>query len=160
VSTWWSQYYDAPIDHSTSFDERVAKLADTLSAELGVPVDQDTDMNYNAGQRVSVLVTGDGKPTLDPDSANYRVSVLVSSKAPLWARMVWRKTGPREWRPAPVSEIADNADTVLRRIAETMDAAGLRQVPDDVLEDGVDGRVTEMDELPATVRDVLFCEVC
>lgn len=158
---WWSQYFDAPVDYSKSFDERVARLAETLSDALGVEVQHDTDMNYNAGQRISVLVTGDGKPTSDIGSADHRVTALVSSKGPLWARAAWRKGGPREWLVSSPQAVADSGgDAVLTTIAETMDAADLRQVADEVLDNAVEGRVTEMDELPATVRDVLFCEVC
>jgi hypothetical protein len=160
VNTWWSQYYDAPVDYSKSFDERVATLAKALSDELGgLPVRHDTDMNYNAGQRVSAMLTADGKPTADVASAIFRITAVVSSKGPVWALMPWHKDG-RTWVPVPVPELPGAADSVLAAITKTMAAAGLRQVPDEVLNDEVEGRVTEMDELPATVRDVLFCEVC
>jgi hypothetical protein len=161
VNTWWSQYFDAPVDYSKSFDERVAKLAEALSDELGgVAVRHDTDMNYNAGQRVSVMLTADGKPTADIAAAKYRITAVISSKGPLWALIPWQKVDGRAWVPVSVLELAGIGDTVLAAMAKIMDAAGLRQVPDEVLGDEVEGRVTELDELPATVRDVLFCEVC
>lgn len=158
---WWSQYYDAPVDYSKSFDERIAGLAGKLSHALGVAVRHDTDMNYNAGQRITVLLTGEGKPTSDIGVASYRVTAMVSSKGPLWALSVWRTgAGPREWVVASLDELAGVDDAALTAIAKTMDEAGLRRVPDEVLDEEVEGHVTEMDELPATVRDVLFCEVC
>lgn len=158
---WWAQYYDNPVDYSKEFDERVGRLADELRGALGVDPRHETDMNYNAGQRVSVLLTGDGVPTEDPAAAGYRLTIVVSSRGPVWARMAWRKgTNAREWFPATAEEAAPAGGKVMDAVATVMTAAGLRQVPDDVLDDELQGRVTEMDELPATVRDVLFCEVC
>ncbi len=160
MNTWWSQYYDAPVDYSKSFDERVARLAKALSDELGVEVRHDTDMNYNAGQRISAMLTADGKPTSDIAEAAYRITAVVSSKGPLWVLMPWHKPDGRLWVPGPVPELAGAGDAVLAAIVKVMDTAGLRRVPEEVLEDPVEDKVTEMDGFPATVRDVLFCEVC
>jgi hypothetical protein len=157
---WWSQYYDAPIDYSKPFQERVAGLAEQLSEALGADVRHETDMNYNAGQRITVLLTGAGAPTSGIEAASFRVAVMISSRGPVWALGLWKKGGPREWLVASPGELAGIGDRVMTAISATMEAAELRRVPDEVLDDEAEGHVTQMDELPATVRDVLFCEVC
>ena len=48
---------------------------------------------------------------------------------------------------------------MLAAITRVLDAAGRWQVPDDVLGEPMEYRVTELDGLPATVCDVLFGEI-
>jgi hypothetical protein len=160
---WWSQYVDAPVDYSPTFDDRVAVLADRLQDALGADIHVDSDMNYNAGQRIMVYLADDGTPMTDMAAARYRVVVMISSKGPLWARSTCR-THPDApgWFRTPASSISDlmaGNDTLLA-ISGTLAAAKLRFVPDEVLDVEIDCKVTMMDELPATVRDVLFCEIC
>ncbi|MGQ0778308.1 MAG: hypothetical protein ACT4NY_28520 [Pseudonocardiales bacterium] len=156
------RFLDAPVDYSLEFTERVNDLADSLSAALGVPVRHDTDMNYNPGQLLIVYLLPGGSVTSDERAASHAVKVAVSSRGPLWAMLVSRK-GDREleWFPSTVGEIEDgSAGDVFATIERTMQAAGLVRVSDNTLEELVPGRVTELDGAPATVRDLLFCELC
>lgn len=156
------RFLNAPIDYSPAFTERVSNVAQNLSTALGVPVRHNTDMNYNPGQLLAVHLLPDGSATSDERAASHSVSVAVSSRGPLWAMLVFHK-GDREleWFPSTVAEIeGQRADEVLATIERTLHAAGLERVPDTTLEELVPGRVTELDGAPATVRNLLFCEVC
>lgn len=153
----WSEYFDVPVDYSPEFTGKVAGLGRDLGAELGVRVEHDTGMDYSNGQELTVYMSADGSPTSDEVAAALAYHVCVSSKGPLWMLSGGRKTHqPREWRDVTGGQV--DADDVRRVIDEHMARARLDRVPDHALEDPVPGHLTEMDGLPATVRDVLFHE--
>ena len=153
------RFLDAPVDYSTEFTDRVRGLADALAAALGAPVRHETDMNYNPGQLLVVYLGPNGTVTGDEVAADFAVKIAVSSRGPLWALLASRKgAGPREWFPGSISDV--QSGSVLGTIEKTMGEAGLARVPDESLERPVPGRVTELDGAPATVRDLLFCELC
>lgn len=58
-----------------------------------------------------------------------------------------------EFMEIPVDRSADFTE-------RGMGEAGLRKVPGEALARPAPGHRTELDGLPATVRDVLFCELC
>lgn len=154
------QYAEAAPDYSREFTERVGRLGETLSAALGVAVRHDDDMNYNAGQRLTVHLDADGVPTSDEAKARYALKAVVSSKGPLWTVLGFvRGTDPRVWSPLPLREMGEPARSASQKIAEVLGPTGSR-VDEELLDRPVPGRVTELDGAPATVRDVFFCEVC
>ena len=156
-------FLDAPVDYSDAFDARVASLAQAISAKLDVSVRHETDMNYNPGQLLVIYLLSDGSVTTDERRSSYSLKIAVSSRGPLWAIFVFRKgEGSLEWVPSSVTDIcgSDRGREVLQAIESELKAAGLSRVPDEILEELVPGRVTELDSLPATVRDLLFCELC
>jgi hypothetical protein len=154
------QYSAVAPDYSREFTEKVGRLGEALSAALGVMVRHDDDMNYNAGQRLTVHLGADGEPTSDETKARYVLKAVVSSKGPLWTLLGFaRGADPRVWYPLSVREMGESAGRTSQRIAEVLDSAGSR-VEDELLDRPVPGQVTELDGAPATVRDVFFCEVC
>jgi hypothetical protein len=156
------QYLDRPVDHSAEFTRRVADLGEQVSRALGAPVRQDSDMNYNPGQLLVVHLDAAGRPTGSDTDAAWAATVAVSSRGPLWALLAGRAgAGPRVWVSTATAELEDGPGAAaVGAITAVMTAAGLQRVPDADLDRLVPGRVTEMDGLPATVRDALFCEVC
>jgi hypothetical protein len=158
-----NEFFGRPADYSQEFTNRVAGLAEELSTVLGVTVGHERDMNYRAGQLLTVHLGPDGTATGDAAQAWGAVKTAISSKGPLYALLAFRKKpGTNEWFPVGVSAAAREvaAGGALAAIVGVMRAAGLEQVPESTLDDPVPDHLTEMDDLPATVRDVLFCEVC
>jgi hypothetical protein len=157
----WEPYLHVPIDYSKEFGERVAELGRALSAELGQPVALDTDMNYRAGQLLVVYLGPDGSVTGEAAEAATMLRIAVSSRGPLWTLLAWRQDEPRHWSPVPLGSIpGEHAAGTIAAIDRVLSAAGLRRVPEDRLDEPVPGAVTDLDGAPATLRDVLFCEVC
>ncbi|MGH2707055.1 MAG: hypothetical protein ACRDJK_02030 [Actinomycetota bacterium] len=120
-------------------------------------------MNYNPGQMLVIYLFSDGSVTADERKASLSLKIAVSSRGPLWATLAFRKgEHDLEWLPCSITEIGKNSrgDKVLQAIDNEMQAAGLSRVPDEILGELVPGRITELDGLPATVRDLLFCEIC
>jgi hypothetical protein len=160
---WWEAFLAAPVDYSVEFTARVGALGRELSTALAAKVEHDNDMNYNPGQKLQVWLRPDGRATSDPATASYRLTVVVSSRGPLWSLYGYRGFGPgaQVWYPCPVADIAalPGAAGVFHAVDECMRAAELRRVPDAVLEQPAPGHLTQLDGLPATLRDVLFCEI-
>lgn len=158
----WNDFLDHPIDYSESFTERVENLAQSLSTVLNVTVHHGSDMNYNPGQTLTVYLLSDGSVTPEPRAARCSLKIVISSRGPLWALLVLRKEAQElEWFPSSVNELrGEHASEVVAAVGRTMEEAGLDRVADEDLEQWVPGRVTQLDGAPATVRDVLFCELC
>jgi hypothetical protein len=78
----------------------------------------------------------------------------------------WRgaEGSPRQyvWLSTPPSEVlaAPRANAVVEAVDAIMAAASVGHVSEEILDQPVPGHVTDMDGAPATVRDVLFCEIC
>ena len=156
------QYLDRPIDYSAGFARWVADIGEQLSRALGAPVRHDSDMNYNAGQLLVAHLDAAGRPTGGETGAAWAVTAAVSSRGPLWALLAARAgAGPRVWVSTGAAELEEGVGAAAAGvIAEVMAVAGLERVPDTDLERPAPGHVTEMDGVPATVREALFCEVC
>jgi hypothetical protein len=155
VSELWAAYLDQPIDYSEAFRDRVAALGAAVSTALGVPVGHDTDMNYRAGQLLTVYIGPDGAPVADRAAAGAMLRVAISSRGPLWTVMAFGQDSPRHWSPTAVP-----TSPVLVPIEAALTGAGLGRVPSDRLDDVVPNHETDLDGAPATLRDVLFCEIC
>jgi hypothetical protein len=155
----FARYLDAPVDYSAEFSDRVAELGRALAETLGVPVRHEEDMNYNAGQALVVYLAADGSPTGDEAAGASALRVWLSARGPLWTVLGARRgDGEREWHIEP--DAGPPAGNVLAGIGTRLAAAGLTRVPADILDQPVPGHETELDGMPATVRDVLFCELC
>jgi hypothetical protein len=123
----FARYFDAPVDYSKEFRDRVAELGRALGDDLRAPVRHEDDMNCSAGQALVVYLTPDGTPTGDELAAAYRPKIWISSRGPLWAALGARTgDGPREWRSCPVAELP--AAPVLGIVEERLRAAGLTRV--------------------------------
>lgn len=157
------QYFTHRPDYSREFTERVRALADDISSAVGVPVKHQSDMNYSVGQQIRIYLTDDGLPIPDEPVASLALSVAISSKGPLYTLLAWHKRQePSGWFPIAPDEVlsASRTGKVADAVHRVMRKAGLSRVPEQVLDQLVPGQVTDMDGAPATVRDVLFCEVC
>ena len=159
-----NRYLDSPIDYSTEFTERVAGLGVALSARLRVEVRHKNDMNYNPGQQLIVYLTSEGSPVQEERAAHSFLEICISAKGPLWAILVLSAHPTSNfWYPSTLAAISNDngvAGATFEAISEVMASAGLNRIGEEVLSELVPGRVTELDGAPATVRDLLFCELC
>ena len=57
------RFFDAPVDYSAMFTERVEVISKALSEALGVDVYHDSNMDYNAGQSLALYLLPDGSLT-------------------------------------------------------------------------------------------------
>ncbi|KAB2347837.1 hypothetical protein [Actinomadura rudentiformis] len=153
------RYLDAAPDYSGPFTDRVSQLGAELSDVLSADSSHDADMSYNAGQKLGLLFLPDGSPTTDPRAATYSLGIWISSKGPLWTRILHcGQEGDLAWRPCPLSDFPNTS--LLDTIENFMRDKGLALVDDDILNQMAEGKETKMDGAPATIRDVLFCETC
>ncbi len=135
------RYLEQPIDYSADFTRRMADLGEQLSALLGVPFRQDSDMNYNPGQLLVVNLNAAGEPVAADTGAGWRVTVAVSSRAPLGALL------------AAVADVEHGAGSAaVTAIARVLTVAGPERVPDKHLYRAALGQVTQMDGAPANLR--------
>ncbi|MFI0450853.1 hypothetical protein [Actinomadura sp. 6N118] len=154
-----NRYLDAAPDYSQSFTDRVSRMGAELSDVLSTDLSHDDDMNYSAGQKLGLLLLPNGSPTTDPRAAVYSLGIWISSKGPLWTRMLHcSQEGVLVWHPCSLTGLPDPA--LLATINDFMRGKGLTLVDEDTLGQMAEGKETEMDGAPATIRDVLFCETC
>lgn len=149
-----------PVDYSEAFTTKVEGLADRIGEVLGVAPTHETDMNYRAGQLLTVSLDGDAHP-LPAEQGGILMRIWVSSRGPVFTILPAVKEGNIVDLKVP-SEIqrlvcgSEAADAVRRLLSEV----GLTEVAEDLLSQPVPGHLTEMDGAPATVMEVLFCELC
>ena len=116
-----------------------------------------------------MFVLADGRPTADDRAAAYALKAAISARGPLWALLPSEKASPcrRQVNPDPCAAsgagLGDRhrpAGGAIAAIEQTMRAAGLDQIPAGVLDAPAPDHETQLDGAPATVREVLFCEIC
>ena len=145
-------------DYSPAFTERVVRLAEAMAAETGLhPVHSDNG-NYNVGAFLTLHLDAKGNETANAPGARYALTVAVSSKGPLYTLLLADRDG-NGFYAAPFAEDLPFR-TLVAQLRAFLREAGLLEVPQERLEEMVPGHLTELDGAPATLRDVLFCELC
>ena len=119
-------------------------------------------MNYRVCQMLELFVSVDFRPVAEETEAADLLKVAVSAVAPAWTLVAYRRGDrPREWTQTSADRVWARLPSAVRSaVVGTMENAGLHHVREAELDRWVDGAVTELDGAPATVRDVLFCELC
>jgi hypothetical protein len=153
---------EGPIDYSEQFTARVREIAKTLSGTLGLKVSHDADMNYRAGQSLSMVLQVD--PPTGRGKAAIEVRIYISSRAKVFAFYCFdinRKfVGPKE-RNHPVSpaRLPEGPRQVIEKCRKLLREMGYQEVPQEIFDEKAPGCVTELDGLPTTVFSALFAEV-
>lgn len=139
-------------DYSNEFTARVKALAQSLAADLDVPLSHDSNMNYRAGQYVAFK------------ARTVTVRIYLSSKAPLFAFYVLDTSGTlmepaKASHPVPENrlpaEVLGQLDVCRKRLGQ----AGYTEVARTLFDAPASGCTTELDDLPATVFQSLFAEI-
>jgi hypothetical protein len=138
-------------DFSTRFTAMVMALADDIRRSCSVAVVHETSMNYSAAQRLKWEGT-------DPDR-RVRIDVLVSSRGPLFTRLVYSRGAAGEWHRTRDAVLPPQAERLWACVSNLLSRHGLVFMPETDLEGPAPGFVTEMDGVPASLLDVLFTEL-
>src|SRR5688572_8347271 len=81
-----------PVDYSETFTRRVQDLARLLGEVLGVMPHHTADMNYRAGQLLTVWLGPEGQPVTE-EQGNVVMRIALSSRGPLFAVIPASKDG-------------------------------------------------------------------
>ena len=156
------RYKYAPVDHSPAFSALVTRLGDAIAARLNTTVGYARDMNYAAGQQIVVYLLPSLSVASGEADAGYALRVCVSARAPLWTLLLCTRAGPHTWEFTDPSRILSTPETaaVLAGVRAVLNETGRTEISPDLLEQPVQGKETDLDGAPATVRDVFFCEIC
>ena len=149
-------------DYSPAFTARVSDLAARLSTLLDVSIRHDSRMNYRVCQMLELFVSDDSRLVPKEAEAANRLKIAISALAPAWTVLASRRGDrPSEWTPTSAEEVWARLGTDVRSVVVgTMEDAGLHHVREAELDRWVEGAVTDMDGVPANVREFLFCELC
>jgi hypothetical protein len=140
--------------YSKEFSDRVAIMGQTLSEHLGFPVAHDVDMNYRAGQSLSFSLL-DRPPYTFSERGNREIKIFISSRSDLFCFVCPDERGmfvPSEKFPEPVQKIVGTCRNILKEM-------GFKEVENFLLNIKVPGFFTVLDNLPATLFQILFSEI-
>jgi hypothetical protein len=161
------------VDYSEAFTRRVAQLAHAIGDDLATPVEHDMEMNYSSAQKIAIALNAAFQP-VPSGSAEiaYRLHVCVSAKARYFAFVVlglsssedgWREHGlerpGRYWTVLDENAVPAGIRLLQRKIAAMLKVKGYTVIEGSLLSRIAEGHLTQMDERPATVFEVLFGEM-
>ncbi len=148
-------------DYSSSFVEVVEELRASLSEALGVTFHRINDMNYSSSQTIRLMLNEKYMPVSDRHAATFWINTFVSSKGKFYfISCRARDTQPsRTWRIVPDAAINQEASSYVRRIKEKLEDKGYVSLPNQALSEIASNHRTQLDNLPATVFQVLFSEL-
>jgi hypothetical protein len=163
----------ADADYSEAFTRRVLQLAHALGDDLATPVDHDGDMNYSSAQKIVVGLNAACQPVASgSEEIAYQLHVCGSAKGRYFAFVVlqlsasedgWREHGlerpGRYWTVLDGDAVPAGIRLLQRRIAAILKAKGYTLLEGSLLSRIAEGHLTQMDERPATVFEVLFGEL-
>jgi hypothetical protein len=163
--------YHANADYSEAFTDKVRRMAKSLETKLKVKVEHDDDMNYRSSQSIIVWLNGACQP-VEPYStrAVYRLIDYVSSKGPFFTLVTFElcqskagANGKKDLGKGSYWIRATNAPLDLAPlvivIRKFMKTHHYHQLDGSILDQQVDGKVTDLDGKPATVFEILFSEL-
>lgn len=151
----------APIDFSEIFTAKASAVARQIESVLGFPPHHAMQMDYRAGQILTVYFDSNGLPIRDERGSKTAVKVAISSRGPLFALLAYQRSDIA-WSPTPIAEILRSpaVENAVDSIRSALHGSELTEISENELDELVPGFVTELDGSPATLRDVLFCELC
>jgi hypothetical protein len=117
--------------------------------------------DYSVSHMIESELDQHGRPVGDLAERRYLLKVAVSLVAAAWTLFLYELSAEAAaWVPCtePMERVV--ARDVLREIDRLMAESGRSFVVPVALDELVAGAQTELDGAPATVRDVLFCELC
>jgi hypothetical protein len=152
-----------PLNYSHEFSDRVIAIGKILSKYLGTSLLYDGDMNYRAGQSLSFSLLSH-PPYKFSERGDIAVGIYFSSRSELFCFFcvdeMKKFVGHDERKffvspekfPDPIQKIIDQCRNILNDI-------GFIEVENKFLTLNAPDCFTELDELPATIFQVLFAEI-
>ena len=147
-------------DYSERFTQRMEFLRASISRSLEVPVYLQSDMNYSASQKLSIVLDGNQRACdMESDSHVFKLLFLVSSRGPFFTFVCLHRVGQNEWARMSNSKECKGHDSIIEQVNTELEKEGLKALSEDILEETAVGHTTLMDGAPATVFQVLFSEL-
>ncbi len=148
-------------DYSDAFMERMRSLGDAVAAEAGCTFRYERPGDYTRAAVLHLYLDDRGNSvTAESRTATTHACFYLSSRGDLYAIRCWIPfILGAGWRPAQNEELSRRVKALLRRVSRALEVRGFQFVPDEVGYQPADGHRTELDDAPATVFEVLFCEV-
>lgn len=147
-------------DYTDSFTQQVAVLANLLARSIGVPVYHDSDMNYNASQKLSIFLADNHRVCdRNAEHVTHEIAFLISSRGSFFTSVCLHRIAQNEWMGSGKCESNKQVQTIQEQVKTVLKREGLQPLYGGLLNELAEGQVTEMDGVPATVFQVLFSEL-
>jgi hypothetical protein len=169
-----------PVNYSPQFTEEVARIRAAISGGIRAEVQHNADMNYRASQSLSFTLSSKapyspvGEGTRDRlarasakkragGSPSVEIRIYVSSRARLFCLYCFDKRGQFYkdgiWEhPVPEEVFPPDIRNTLRDCRHILLNLGYDEVKRELFNVPAAGCLTELDDLPATIFQVLFTE--
>jgi hypothetical protein len=161
-----------PPDFSEAFDNFVDKICERLSSVFGVLLYHDNDMNYSAAHQIKLHLNREYVP-INFKSADviYELVTLISSKGPFFTFICLHREYVTDFEslalPAPgeywlrlePDKISPKIQAQMSLIIAEMELMNYTLLSGTLLDQVIEGFVTDMDGIPATLFQVLFSEL-
>lgn len=153
------QALSKPTDYSSNFGQVVEQLSIKVSQTFGMNFFHNGHMDYSSAQTIELWLGEAHEPVGARTVACYGIRIFVSSKGSFCAIRSVIKISPRHWIPLPDNERDENIKACIQKVEQTLAEEGYASLPRSVLSQQVEGHLTRLDKLPATVFQVLFSEL-
>lgn len=154
-----TQALSTPADYSRNFDEVVEQLRAKLSQALKIDFFRDGHMDYSSSQKIELWLDTSCQPISERDAALYVIRIFISSRGRFFAVRCVTQYSPRHWRTVPRGEYNESIQLHIQKIGRSLADEGYASLPEAVLSQRAEGHLTKLDNLQATVFNVLFSEL-
>jgi len=149
------------IDFTSKFTNYVNEMRVDLEKKLGISIFHEDDMNYRASQKLIFGLSANWKVcNYDDTSKQYVLDIILSSKGKIYTHIIYEKKGVNEYSEF----LGHRSDTVsssndIISIYKVLDNKKLKHLYKKDLLEIVPGFLTQLDDLPANLFQVLFTEI-
>jgi hypothetical protein len=128
-----------------------------LQKNLGSAINRPPSDNYSMSDTFEIGLDADGR-TADVSVSRCIIELFISYRGPLYALRFINCVAERVRIVSVIECFPFDSRRVVSRVAKTMKSLGYERVNDEQFLILIDGFVTELDGLPATLFNVLFSE--
>lgn len=146
------------IDYSAEFTSLVEKMGTELSSHLQASVSQDRDMNYKAAQELNVYLTSDFQIAYKLKNSEFWIRIFISSRGLFASLIIKSRFQHNVWVTVALNDAPKQVQNMYKKITKFLQDQNYSVLSTDILEEIVPDRYREIDDLPATVFDILFAE--
>lgn len=154
---------------SKKFTAEILKIKKDAEEAFNTKLYHSDDMNYGASQELRFLIDkkgniislDDGKRIEEPEvKARYLIRILLSSLGNYYLfELIKRKKFLWFDDYDSVKETPEKLIEVKNRITDYFEKLDFKSIPEDLLNQKVEGKVRALDGKTATVLDIIFSEI-
>lgn len=151
-------------DYSLKFTQKIADIAIKIASVLNVTYIHDDDMNYKSAQTISFCADLAGANVECNGDAFYKADLLISSKGVFFTFVIYKRLmehnfrSNQVWQELPLGTVPPPIYDFVEKVKNEMSAYGYELLDVPILTADVQGRLQKLDDLPATVFNILFAE--